>query len=64
MQEQLTGLIRVRAPKEHKADYFSRYQQYNVVLQGIVNGRKLFIDIAEVFSGSMHDSLVLRNTQI
>ena len=34
------------------------------MLQGIVNGRKLFIDVAGAFPGSMHDSRVLRNTRI
>lgn len=56
--------IKIKAPKESKADYWSRYSQYDVVFQGIVNGKRLFIDIAGGFPGSMHDARVLRNTGI
>jgi hypothetical protein len=56
--------IKIKAPKENAADYFSRYHQHDVTLQGIVNGRKLFIDAAAGYPGSLHDSRVCRNSTI
>lgn len=56
--------IRIKAPKESAVDYFSRYQQHDVVVQGIVNRKMLFLDVAGGFPGSMHDARVLRNTTI
>lgn len=56
--------IEIKAPRESAVDYFSRYQQHDVVVQGIVDGRKIFIDIATGFSGSVHDVRVLRNSSI
>lgn len=56
--------IKIRAPRESAVDYFSRYQQHDVVVQAVVNGRKLFIDVAAGFPGSLHDARVLRNSSI
>ena len=42
--------IKIKAPKESAVDYFSWYQQQDVAAQGIVDGRKIFIDIATGFS--------------
>ena len=56
--------VKIRAPKESAVDYFSRYQQHDVVVQGIVDGRKIFLDVAAGFPGSMHDARVLRNSSI
>ena len=56
--------VKIRAPKESAIDYFSRYQQHDVAVQGIVDGRKIFLDVAAGFPGSMHDARVLRNTTI
>lgn len=56
--------IKIRAPRESAVDYFSRYQQYDVVVQAVVNGRKLFIDVAAGFPGSLHNARVLRNSSI
>ena len=44
------GHIKIKAPKESAVDYFSRYQQQDVAAQGIVDGRKIFMDIATGFS--------------
>ena len=38
--------IKIKAQKESAVDYFSRYQQHDVAVQGIVDGRKIFMDIA------------------
>ncbi|XP_020621230.1 protein ANTAGONIST OF LIKE HETEROCHROMATIN PROTEIN 1-like [Orbicella faveolata] len=54
--------IKIKAPKESAVDYFSRYQQHDVAVQGIVDGRKIFMDIAAGFPGSLHDARVLRNS--
>lgn len=35
--------IKIKAPKESAVDYFSRYQQHDVAVQGIVDGRKIFM---------------------
>ena len=56
--------IKIKAPKESAVDYFSRYQQHDVAVQGIVDGRKIFMDIAAGFPGSLHDARVLRNSSI
>jgi len=56
--------IQIKAPKESAVDYFSRYQQHDVIVQAVVNGRKLFIDVAAGFPGSLHDSRVCRNSNI
>ena len=51
--------IKIRAPRESAVDYFSRYQEHDVVVQAIVNGKKLFIDVAAGFPRSLHDARVL-----
>lgn len=56
--------IKIRAPRESAVNYFSRYQQHDVAVQGIVKGRKIFMDIAAGFPGSLHDARVLRNSSI
>ena len=48
--------IKIKAPKESAVDYFSRYQQHDVAVQDIVDGRKIFMDIAAGFPGSLHDA--------
>lgn len=45
-------------------DYFSRYQQHDFIIQAIVDGKKIFIDFACGFPGSMHDARVLRRSTI
>ena len=56
--------IEIKAPKESGVDYLSRCQQQDVVVQGIVDGRKIFIDIAAVFPNSLRDARVLQNSSI
>lgn len=50
--------VTITAPVDSKEDYFSRYQEYDFIIQGVVNGQQLFIDFACGFPGSMHDVLV------
>ena len=56
--------IKIKAPKETAVDYFSRYQQQDVVVQGIVNERKICMDVAAGLPSSLHDARVLRNSSI
>ena len=56
--------VKIRSPKDSAVDYFSRYQQHDVVVQAVVDGRKIFLDVAAGFPGSMHDARVLRNSSI
>ena len=56
--------IRMQKPKDSGPDYFSRYQQYDVVVQAVVNGEKRFLDVAAGFPGSMHDARIFKNSAI
>lgn len=56
--------IEIKAPKENKADYFTRKRKYGLVIQGIVNSDKMFIDVYCGEPGSLHDSRVLRRSNI
>ena len=56
--------VRIKAPKDSAADYFSRYQQHDFIIQAVVNGHKIFTDFACGFPGSMHDARVLRGSGI
>ena len=56
--------IQIKAPAESAIDYFSRYQQFDFIVQGVVDGRKMFLDFAAGFPGSLHDSRVLRNSTL
>jgi len=56
--------IKIRAPTDDGADYFSRYQQHDFIIQGVVNGKGLFMDFACGFPGSMHDARVCRCSDI
>lgn len=56
--------IKIKTPNDSGPDYFSRYRQHDVVVQAVTDGEKRFLDIAAGFPGSMHDSRVLRNSNI
>eukprot|EP00794_Sanderia_malayensis_P020827 gene20827-22871_t len=51
--------MKIRALKENEKDFYSRYQQYDVVCQGIVDGNMKFLDIVAGFPGSMHNGRVV-----
>ena len=40
----------------------AQYQQHDFIIQAVVNGRKLFLDFACGYPGSMHDARVLRRS--
>ena len=56
--------IPIIAPREDAVDYFSRYQQHDMIVQGVVDGTGKFIDAVAGFPGSAHDARVLRNSNI
>ena len=56
--------VRIKAPPNSAADYFSRYQQHDFIVQAVVNGNKIFTDFACGFPGSMHNARVLRGSGI
>ena len=56
--------IQIKAPLESAVDYFSRYHQHDFIVQGVVDGRKVFLDFAAGFPGSLHDARVLRNSTL
>ena len=56
--------IRIKAPNDSALDYFSRYQQHDFIIQAIVDGKKIFMDFACGYPGSMHDARVLRCSTI
>ncbi|XP_066015457.1 uncharacterized protein, partial [Pocillopora verrucosa] len=56
--------IRIKAPKDSAPDYFSRYQQHDFIIQAIVDGKKVFMDFACGYPGSMHDACVWRHSTI
>ena len=52
--------IPIKAPKEHKRDYFGRKRYYSVLLQGVVDNDGKFIHASAGYPGSIHDSRMLR----
>lgn len=38
--------VRIKAPTDSAADYLSRYQQHDFIVQAVVNGNKIFTDFA------------------
>lgn len=56
--------IPIIAPRVDAVDYFNRYQQHDMIVQGVVNGTGKFIDAVAGFPGSAHDARVLRNSNI
>ena len=56
--------IRIKAPNNSAPDYFSRYQQHDFIIQAIADGKKIFMDFACGYPGSMHVAHVLRRSTI
>ena len=51
-----SGLIEITGPKEDKNAFYCRKGDPAIVLQGVVNARLKFINVATGFPGSLHDS--------
>ena len=56
--------IQIKGPDERAVDYFSRYHQYDFIVQGVVDSHKLFLDFAAGYPGSLHNARVLRNSTL
>ena len=56
--------VRIIAPINNAADYYSRYQHYDFIIQAVADGQKIFLDFASGYPGSMHDARVLRNSTL
>ena len=56
--------IQIKNPIESGADYFSRLDQHDVVVQAVADGEKRFLDVATGFPGSMPESRVLINSSL
>jgi len=56
--------ITIKAPKQYKEVYFDRRSNYSIILQAIVDADKKFLRVSCGEPGSMHDSRVLRRSNI
>lgn len=56
--------IRIRRPTKHEEDYVNRKGFHSILLQGVCDYRKLFIDVHIGESGSLHDARVLRKSPL
>ena len=56
--------IPIKAPKENHEDYFNRKHFYSYLVQGIVDSLGLFLSVATGFPGSLHDSRMLRLSDV
>ena len=56
--------IPIKAPKENHEDYFNRKHFYSYLVQGIVDSSGIFLSVATGFPGSLHDSRMLRLSDV
>lgn len=56
--------IEMNKPVNHQEVYVNRKKYHSVILQGIVDSRKRFIDVYIGEAGSLHDARVLRRSPI
>ena len=56
--------IPIKARKENQADYFNRKHFYSYLMQGIVVSSGLFLSVATGFPRSLHDSGMLRLSDV
>lgn len=56
--------IRIRKPQQCPMDYYNRKKYYSVLIQGVVDHTKKFIDVSCGEPGSMHDWRVLQRTKL
>ena len=56
--------IPIKAPKENHEDYFNRKHFYSYLVQGNVDSSGLFLSVANGFPGSLHDSRMLRLSDV
>ena len=51
----MVPMLRLKTPVENWPNYFSRYQDHDIV-QGVVDGNMSFQDVEAGYPGSMHDA--------
>lgn len=56
--------IEIKRPVEHEEVYVNRKGYHSIILQGIVDSKKRFIDIYIGEPGSLHDARILRRSPI
>ncbi|XP_055915446.1 uncharacterized protein LOC129950860 [Eupeodes corollae] len=56
--------IKIKAPVLNKENYFNRKHYYSILLQGVVNAKKKFINVFCGEPGSLHDSRLLRRSDL
>lgn len=56
--------IAIKAPKQNKESYYNRKRYYSISLQAVVDCRKKFIGVYCGEPGSLHDSRVLRRSDL
>lgn len=56
--------ITIDPPRNFKNDYVDRKGNFSIVMQGICNETRKFINIFVGYPGSSHDSWVLKNSPI
>jgi len=54
--------IKIKSPIASSKDYFSRYQQYDFIIQAVADGKKIFLDFSAGYPGTLHDARVMRNS--
>lgn len=56
--------IKIRAPTQYPQDYFNRKKYYSIAMQVVVDANKKFIDVYCGEPGSLHDSRILRRSEL
>ncbi|XP_031328987.1 putative nuclease HARBI1 isoform X1 [Photinus pyralis] len=56
--------IRINKPKLNQDSYVNRKGYHSILLQGVVNNRKMFIDVYCGEPGSLHDARLLRKSTL
>lgn len=56
--------IKIRAPILHKIDYYNRKKFFSILLQGVVDHKKRFIDVYVGEPGSLHDNNVFERSTV
>ena len=56
--------IPIQAPLENRTDYINRKSYHSMVMQALVDSKYLFRDVIIGWPGSVHDALVLSNSEL
>lgn len=56
--------IYIKQPVGNTVDYYNRHQSHSVILQGVCDARKRFINISVGHPGRMHDARVFRRSAL